>query len=90
MIVEHIVLGIGNHALRLDALHGRLHERVAEKGILAREILEIATVARNARDIDARTELNISALAEELLARADRRTRATRELKMESGTSILR
>ena len=37
LVVVHVVLGVGDHALGLDAAHDRLHELIAEVRVLAAE-----------------------------------------------------
>jgi hypothetical protein len=68
LVVESVVLGVGDHTLTLNAAHHRLHQRVSEERVFTREVFKVSAVLGNAGDADARPELHVGALARKLLA----------------------
>ena len=67
LVVDEVVLRDRHHVL-LDAVDDGHDERRAERRVLARDVLEGAAVAVDARDARARALLDVGALRPELLA----------------------
>ena len=69
--VERKVLDDGGDALALHALDVRRRQRRAERAVLARQVLGVAAVARDAVHVDARPEDDVGALFLELAPERD-------------------
>mmetsp|Transcript_1621 Transcript_1621/g.5102 ORF Transcript_1621/g.5102 Transcript_1621/m.5102 type:complete len:288 (-) Transcript_1621:22-885(-) len=70
LAVQDPMLCVCDDLLRLDARNRSLGQDVTQVGVLPREVLKIATVARNACKAKARTKLHVRTLQIELLAHA--------------------
>lgn len=67
LAVQHPMLHIGHNPVRLDAADCSWHEQRAERGIFAREVLEVAPVAWHAGHAQPRAEHHVCALGVKLL-----------------------
>mmetsp|Transcript_31029 Transcript_31029/g.73264 ORF Transcript_31029/g.73264 Transcript_31029/m.73264 type:complete len:246 (-) Transcript_31029:133-870(-) len=83
LVVVHPVLGVGDDPLRLDPPHHGRHEDGSQVRVLARDVLEVAAVARDTRQAHARPELHVGTLAIELGAHP--RAPLARRLRVEGG-----